>query len=740
MRGASVEAIEKTSTGVDADRADQPDSDLRRFKRAAAAGLVAGFIPFAWALLDLWNGSLNLFRAPPRAVGSTTLYDLQAQAILHGHLWIQPPGALGIEGFGHDGHYYTYFGLLPSLLRIPIVLLAPSLKGHVTAPSMLLAWVLIAIFSSMLLWRLRVMIRPTASLSRSEAASYSVLLATVTGGSVLVFLASTPWVYTEDLIWSVALTIGSLFALLGVLQQPSRWRIVTAGVLILLVNLNRQTTGWACIVGAFLVAAWFGLGRSGNSARRRSIPIVIIGIIPLVVSCAINLIKFGVLFGIPLQSQVWTSLNVHRRLMLAANGGNYENISFLPTTLWSYFGPGRLRFETVFPFVTLPSGYFQPFNGAFFDVVARTASFSASTPLLFLLGCCGALVAFSRQSNPFLRSTRYLLVAAAFAPCVTLVWGYIDPRYLADFLPVFVVGSAIALIELWRRWESLAPWVHRTALTAVAVLGGFSILANVGIASTPTAVWSTNQSVHFVEAQKAISDITGHPLASDVVRGSTLPFWAPAGELFVVNDCAGLYVSDGENYKVVPQEQLQHWTWVPVELGPNVVHTVAFTVNVPSLTVGQVIPLVSYGKASVTLVYVGLGYFRFSLADPLLPTVGLNPLTLHGTSFYLDSGKTYSVSVVTDPFRHIIDVYKADGSTPITTGVPTTSGLEDLSTAESNSPLMEGLLTRPGPIVVDASEYPVSNSAAFTIRNRTGGAPTMALCHSLIPTPSAGHH
>ena len=38
-----------------------------------------------------------------------------------------------------------------------------------------------------------------------EAAAYGVFMATVMGGSVLIFLAATPFVYNEDFAWSVAL-------------------------------------------------------------------------------------------------------------------------------------------------------------------------------------------------------------------------------------------------------------------------------------------------------------------------------------------------------------------------------------------------------------------------------------------------------------------------------------------------------------------------------------------------------
>ena len=75
---------------------------------------------------------------------------------MSGHLYV-PAGSLGLEGFLYKGHTYTYFGLFPSMLRIPIFLFTHSLDGKLTGCSLLLAWLLTGTFTSMLIWRTRVM-------------------------------------------------------------------------------------------------------------------------------------------------------------------------------------------------------------------------------------------------------------------------------------------------------------------------------------------------------------------------------------------------------------------------------------------------------------------------------------------------------------------------------------------------------------------------------------------------------
>ena len=191
------------------------DDDLhrigrRRFTIAVLLGIGLMAIPFLWALWDLWSSTLY----PLRGVGNDAFFDLQARAMFHGRLSL-PPGVLGIEGFVHDGRQYTYFGIFPSILRMPVLLLTSRFDGDLTAPSLVLAWMMTALFSSLMLWRLRIVTRGRAVMGRAEAASFGVLVAAIMGGSVIVYLAASPFVFSEDFAWSIPLTVGSLFCLAG---------------------------------------------------------------------------------------------------------------------------------------------------------------------------------------------------------------------------------------------------------------------------------------------------------------------------------------------------------------------------------------------------------------------------------------------------------------------------------------------------------------------------------------------
>ena len=538
-------------------------------------------------------------------------------------------------------------------------------------------------------------------MSRAEAALCGLLLATIVGGSVLMYLAAIPYVFDEDLAWSVALTIGSIFALLGVLERPSRRRVIGCGALILAANLDRLTTGWACVVAAVLIAAWFRFGRGGEENKRWFWPVLAAGLVPLAAGCAVNLVKFGVPIGLPVTDQVYSSVNAYRRRFLAANGNSEIGLQFAPSNALAYMRPDGLRLTSVFPFITLPAGPAKALFGILFDRRYRTASMPNSMPLLFLLSCWGVVTAFRRRPLGKIGLTRVLLLASALAGAALLGWGYIADRYLADFMPFLILGSAVGLFDIWRRLENRRR-VRRASIAAVSVLGIFSIAANVGIAIAPNEEWSTTQVLNYVQTQKSISDITGHPLNGHVVRGTALPNWAPADQLFVIGRCNGLYISTGEDYRTVPMQQFQHANWLAVERGPAFQHTLRLTFAKPVTGSARLVPLVSVGSSTLYVLTAPAGDQRvrvsFYLQDPRFSGGGIAEIQ--------KVGATQQAVVITDPATHLVEVF-LHGSAYLDRG-----------------------LAGNGPILVHSSS-PRAGTPAVWVLDATASSPRSNVCRSL---------
>jgi len=681
-----------------------PQSDLdagrRRFIWATLIAIAITAVPFVWILWWDWGP----FQPLRQAVFQDNFYDLQARAMFHGHLALAK-GSLGLEGFVHDGRTYTYFGLFPSIIRMPILLVTSNLDGKLTTTYTLLSWLLTGLFASLTLWRVRYLVRGDSVMGRAEATAYGVLMGTFMGGTIWMLLAETPFVFNEDIAWSICLTVGSIFALLGVIERPSWGRVVASGVLILCANLDRSTTGWACVVGAGLIALWFLLGRGGQENRRWFVPVLAAGLIPLAIGCAVNYAKFGVLFGVSNFEQVWTQVNAYRREFLAANHDAEEGTVFVPTNIATYFRPDGLGFSRVFPYITLPTSPPTALGGVLFDRLYRTASLPASTPLLFLLSIWGLVTAFRPKAIRKVARTRLLLLASGSAGAALMLWGYIAPRYLGDFVPFLVLASAVAMADIFRRLEGRRRSVRTGSVAFITAVALFSIIANIGMAVVPVpSEWDGTQVVNYVEAQKTMSDLTGHQLATNVVRGNTLPAWGPAGELYVVGDCSGMYISTGENFSTVPTQQYERATWYPVDFGKPFQHAYRVTVKAPT----------SGGAESVALVSAGNYTVRLSAAptqdsNRVLLTFGVlhgAATVVDGNQFEVDSGSTHTVDVITDPQTHAISA-SMDGSTHLFTNLAGE------------------------PIHVDVTHSPPQGDAS-ALSVRTTPTPRPSLCDSII--------
>jgi hypothetical protein len=118
--------------------------------------------------------------------------------------------------------------------------------------------------------------------------------------------------------------------------------------------------------------------------------------------------------------------------------------------------------------------------------------------------------------------------------------------YMADFLPLLIMGASVGAVSIWAR---LRGRPRRARIGVACVFAGVALLevvANTAVAVTPSNTWTSEQTVHYVEAQQQVSNLTGHPLAENVELGYALPVWAPADQLFVEGYCDSVYISDGE--------------------------------------------------------------------------------------------------------------------------------------------------------------------------------------------------
>ena len=596
-----------------------PDPALRRYVRTmVVAGLLAA-VPYLLVLGDLGT---DPYRTALSGGAFSNFYDIQARSFLDGDLAV-PDGSLSIEAFEVRGRSYMYFPPGPALLRVPLLAVTHHFDGKLSALSMLAAWVLTSVLVALMIWRVRRMMRGPDPLGRAEAVGYGALLVAVTAGSVVLFLASMPWVYHEAYAWAIACGIGATYGLLGVIERPSTGRVLTTALFTLGAILSRTTSGWACAGAVMATGAWFLLGGRGDAARRHWWKLLVAGAVPLAIGIGFNWAKFRHPYFFPLKEQVWTQMSAHRRDALEANGGDLIAADIFPTTAVNYFRPDGIRFIRLFPFITLPANVARSYGGGYLDQTYRTGSVPAFMPLLFALSIWGMVTAFRRRALEGARLARVPLLVGLAIPGGIMFYGYLAYRYTSEFIVLLVLASAIGMVDLSRRLAGRQRPARLGVLTAVALLAAFGVAANSAAALTTERLANPGPALsQYVRAQALASDWSGDPIRDHISLSDELPESGRADEIRIVGDCQSVHVGSGE--PLAP--------WVPVE-----VRNLALEVELLSedqLGVEPprgVTPLVEFRSSSTsTTLALERSYadrYRFSLLDDHRHIVGASDFT-----------------------------------------------------------------------------------------------------------------
>lgn len=554
-----------------------------RTRTATGWGIAAGAAVFFLVLFDFGT---NVERTAVAIGYGSNFYDLQAQAFLHGHLYL-PDGSLGIEGFVVGGHTYMYFPPFPALLRIPLMLVTHEFDGRLSLVSMGVAWIVFAIMATKLFWLVRECARPDAPLGRAEAVVCAFVLATITGGTTLVFDASLPWVYHEAYLWAVALAAGALYWLVRVGIDPTAKAIWWLGGFNLALIMTRATGGFALCAVSLVVAVRALTGRPHPDRRRAGWAIGAAALVPLATSVAYNVIKFHHPYLFPLQDQVWTAVNPRRREALHHNGGTITGPQFLLTGIVNYLRPDGIRFTSWFPWITLPAHPAPAYGGAFLDQSYRTGSAPAFMPLLTLLTVWSLVrTYFVRSGAVAKRALRLPLLGALLIPFGVLDYGYLAHRYTSEFVPLLVLGAAIGCADLAPRLGALRLRWLVPSMVIIAALALSGIAANAATGFTAAAqTYGGDPLRRYVSLQEETSGFGGLP---PVVQSTTLPTRAPTDELRIVGNCNGLYLSTGDAYQ----------PWVTVENRPVRLRVI---IRAKSLRRGQLLILTISGLTPTTV-------------------------------------------------------------------------------------------------------------------------------------------
>jgi hypothetical protein len=513
----------------------------RRRHLANAGGVLVGATAY---LLTLFDYSFRPARTASALGYASNFFDIQARSFMAGHVWV-PEKSLSIEGFVQRGHEYMYFGPFPSLLRLPVLMTTNHFDGHLTLVSMALAAVLMAVMTVKLVWLVRDLMYPGVEVSRLESVSMGIFLALALGGTTLTYNAALPWVYHEVYAWAVPLVVGAMYWMLRVLVSPDPGSVSWLFAFALAAVLTRTTGGWAVCLATVGIGVWLLSGRLHRARRRTGWAVAGAGALALGAGIALNVVKFRHPYLFPLEDQVWTGVNAHRREALEVNGGTITGPQFFPTAFMAYFRPDGIRFVDYFPYVTLPAEPARPYAGAFIDQTYRTGSVTAFMPWLLALTVLSVPVLFRPGVDQARRMLRVPLVAGILVTGGVMAYGYFAFRYTCEFVPALIIGGAVGTCALTHWLQRRSRWLSAAALVLVSAFTAFSIAANMVTGYTAAAMTYGGPSlVSYLELQHRLSPEAQSRL---IATGDRAPGNGDTDEIYIRGDCDALYVDSGED-------------------------------------------------------------------------------------------------------------------------------------------------------------------------------------------------
>jgi hypothetical protein len=570
----------------------KPD-DRRRLRWAWTAGALPTLVIYLWVLMaGRWN--------PFQHQVFDDFFDLQARAMFHGRLDV-PADRVGFEGFVTGDKTYIYFGLVPSLLRMPILALTDNLDGQLTTLSMLVASIVLAVATFRLACVVRAMVRGVVPVGRIEQWATAGLAVAVLMAPPF-FLTSAAIVYHEATLWGLALSIAGFDAVLRWQRDPTGRRLAVASLLITAAILSRLSIALGPLIALALSGTlqlwrrWQQTGAEGAGAAadapvdrlRRLLPTVgrltLAGLVPVVLSVTVNQVKFGQLFGVPPERQAHGGGMGAGRQAVLEEHSLYVSPEYLPTNLWQYFGPNGFELRRDFPWIDFPrNGPTLLDQDVVYDALDWTSSLPATAPVLCLLAVAGVVWSVrSRRQRDAPDAISPLLIGALIGSSTVMVFAYIANRYLNDVYPLVLVPGLVGFHVVAQAMPRWRPPVRRAALVGSAGLVAVAVVVNLALALE----YQRERGPAVPDDWRAEwvgwrVDSPGAPQPIQIDRDDRLPA-ASDGALLVVGDCDGLYVGVRDD-------------WLAVERGPGVgVHDLR--VDLDRAPMGDRVPVLTFGR------------------------------------------------------------------------------------------------------------------------------------------------
>lgn len=389
-------------------------------------------------------------------------YSAQADAILHGRLWIDET-YLPNECSYADGRCYGYFGIVPSLLRIPLVVVL-GIEDSELAPVFIAAAAAVVVWAGLDLCR-RVLLRAVPSGGR-PAAAYLAVAAVVLGPGSVLLLLTDPYVYQEAILWSIAGVMVAVGLFWRWWSEGRRWQFVGAIAALVFGAGARPTVMFVGLVLALgvVVGRWI----AGRLSWRLFLASVALALLPMVFAGGVLYAKFGALSSPMSEYELADSANL-RYIVRNVGDDKTTSLRYVPTALYAYLRPDAMRLSSDWPWFRIRFGW--PFGNYPYEritflpplpkdsmYVERTVSMTDVMPLAMLATAIAFVIVIVRR-----RVYELLILLALCTPIFVVLTSFgMTSRYLGDAYPLVAVGTAFG--------ASVVPWyARRSSATRVVI-------------------------------------------------------------------------------------------------------------------------------------------------------------------------------------------------------------------------------------------------------------------------------
>lgn len=465
--------------------------------RRTAAWLAIALLVFAYYL-----GLATQFAYEPwPATSGGFVFNSQLRALLAGRLDIDP-GVIGNEGFVRDGKTYTYFGIWPALLRLPV------------ATQLWRDWTTLSCVCAATLAALALLAASTANMRRTDPTLTRAILLALAASFVLsgpqVELLGKPSFYVEAVLWAYASACLFLYTALPLLfgGPVTRGRLAALAACAALALLARVSTGLALYAATSAFACALTWRRVEDPARciRCLLPAALILLSAVLVTAAVNAGRWGnPLEFAPLALNHYYAAYPPRLERLASHGAFAparipDGLSYYAAPGWFLdAAPGSARATRVAKLFDEPEG--PPLG------IPQTQGLWLS---LALIGA--AALASSRTAIVFSTGVAAIATGLAVGPLLIASYHYLAFRYRAEFAPTILLFGLIGFHTLQGRLVLYAARLRALLLAFTLAASAAQILQ----AHAALRAYACTPLGSYVAARQAVLACLGAPSSREL--------------------------------------------------------------------------------------------------------------------------------------------------------------------------------------------------------------------------------